>query len=148
MTLELSQQSLAWLFLLSLIMGFAAGAVYDLIKFRRKLINFGKIPEIIVMSIEDLCFFLVWSVAFCILLYATTYGEVRIEAIFSQILGFFIYRKTLGIPFGKLSDMVARPVKKLFVKLVKKLKIHKSTKTKKQKKRRKRKDRNKNERTR
>lgn len=142
MTLELSQQSLAWLFLWSFIMGFAAGAVYDVLKFRRRLVNFGKIPEIILMSFEDLGFFTLWGAAFCILLYTMTYGVVRIEAIFSQLLGFYIYRKTLGKPISRLIEAVARPVKGLFAKIRPIIKISKN------KKRRKRKDHRKNERTR
>lgn len=142
MTLELSQESLAWLFLWSLIMGFSAGMVYDMLKFRRKLIRLGEIFEIILISMEDLCFFALWSAAFCILLYTTVFGVVRIEAIFSQFLGFYLYRKTLGIPILRFLDALARALKKLFEKIAPKIRIHKT------KKQRKRKDRHKNERTR
>jgi len=141
MTLELSQSSLAWLFLASFVMGYIAGVVYDLFKLRRKLLNFGKIAEIVVLSIEDITFFVCWSVAFCILLYAMTFGVVRIEAILLQLLGFVSYRKTLAIPIGKISDRVAGPIKKSLHDL-------KKNKKKKIKKRRERKDRQKNERTR
>lgn len=140
MTLELSQKSLALLFALSLIMGFCAGAAYDLVKFRRRLIHLKKIPEIIIMSLEDLGFFALWSVAFCILLYAVTFGVVRIEAIFLQFLGFFIYRKTLGILIQRLTNVLADYVRSAFSKLI--------VKTKKRKRISNRKENRKNERKR
>lgn len=132
MTLELSQSSLAWLFLISFIMGFVAGFLYDFMKLRRRYMNLGNIIEIVIISIEDLLFFLCWGVAFCILLYALTFGVVRIEAIILQLLGFLVYRKTLSKLFEKISEPFIRPIKnsleKLKIKRNKKLK--KTPKTK------------------
>ncbi len=141
MTLELSQTSLAWLFLISFIMGFVTGFLYDFMKLRRRYMNLGNIIEIVIISIEDLLFFLCWGVAFCILLYALTFGVVRIEAIILQLLGFLVYRKTFSKLFEKISEPFIRPVKNSLEKL-------KIKRNKKLKKHPKRKDCKKNERTR
>ena len=102
MNYELSQKALAWLIFTSGIMGYIAGLVYEFFRFRRGLIRFGKVVELILVTLEDMLFFLVWGSAFCILLFVGSFGVVRIEAILAQGAGFFLYRNTLGRFAGKI----------------------------------------------
>ena len=114
MNYELSQKALAWLIFTSGIMGYIAGLVYEFFRFRRGLIRFGKVFEMILVTLEDLLFFLVWGSAFCILLFVGSFGVVRVEAILAQGAGFFLYRNTLG----RLSNKILEKLSAFFQKHV------------------------------
>ena len=145
MNYELSQKTLAWLIMSSALMGYLAGLVYELPRLRRHAVRLGKIAEAVLVSIEDVCFFVVWSAFFCILLYAGSNGEVRIEAIFAQLAGFLMFRKTLGRLAGKLwvkipsvtvkNVRIRQILSKIFVKRTKTLKIKKKRKVRDERKR-------------
>ena len=114
MNYELSQRTLAWLILSSAMMGYLAGLAYEIPRFRRRIIRLGRIAEIILASVEDLCFFVLWSAFFCVLLYAGSFGVVRLEAIIAQFAGFWLFRQTLG----RLTDKISIKISSFIVKHV------------------------------
>ena len=121
MNYELSQEVLAGLYIASLLMGAFAGLVYEIFKLRRNIIRLPSIAEVIIISVEDILFFTAWGAAFSVLLYITTHGVVRIEAILAQLAGFIIYRATLGRVITWLIERISVFVRKHIVARIKRL---------------------------
>ncbi len=110
---EISQSSLAVLFLLSIAFGFAAALMYDALRIRRIAVN---VP--ILWHFEDFFFMLGCGVIFSILFYAQSSGKVRGFAFAGALGGFYIYRKTLGRLVMAASERIIRFVKYIIRKFV------------------------------
>lgn len=130
--MEISQISLAWLYFYALLLGFAAGFVYDLLRITRvffgvhysrraaKRIRELQLPFLarrkprgesralgLVVFVEDLIFCLLVGVAMILLFYAANNGKIRPPAFLSAGAGFFLYRATVGRLMMIFSEVIA-----------------------------------------
>lgn len=132
MTLYLSQKKLLLLLLSALVIGFLLSFLYDGIRllreWRKPKKKFFRFLNACVISLEDFCFFTFVGAVMSILFYATNSGKVRPSAFLMAILGFWLFRTTLGkvtypllvrllhllgLPLG----ILARCLKRLFSRL-------------------------------
>ena len=130
--MEISQVSLAWLYFYALLLGVAAGFLYDLLRITRvflgvhysrraaKRIKELRLPLLekrkkrvesralgTVVFIEDLLFCLVAGVAMILLFYGANSGRIRMLAFVSATAGFLLYRATLGRLMMVFSEVIA-----------------------------------------
>jgi hypothetical protein len=105
---EISQISLARLFLLSLVFGFVACAVYDLFRIRRIAI---RIP--ILWHFEDFFFMLACAACFCVLFFVKSSGKVRGFAFGTALVGAGMYRYTLGRLVMRSAERIIALVKRI-----------------------------------
>ena len=110
---ELSHTLLAQLLFLSLIFGFAAGALYDVFRIRRIAV---KIP--ILWHFEDFFFMIFCGVIYSLLFYALNSGRVRGFAFAGGIAGFCVYQRTLGRLVMSGSEKIINFIKYIFRKIV------------------------------
>lgn len=110
---ELSHIALAQLLFLSVVLGFLAGALYDVFRIRRIAI---KIP--ILWHFEDFFFMVLCGVVYAVLFYALNSGRVRGFAFAGGIVGFYVYRKTLGRLVMALSERIINAVKYIFRRII------------------------------
>ena len=110
---ELSHLALAQLLFLSTVFGFFAGALYDVFRIRRIAL---KIP--ILWHFEDFFFMVFCGVTYAVLFYALNSGRVRGFAFLGGIVGFYIYRKTLGRLVMALSERIINAVKYILRKII------------------------------
>ena len=100
MTLYLSQKKLLLLLVFALVIGFCLGFLYDGIRLLRSL----RKPEkktfrflnACLISLEDFLFFVFGGVVMSILFYVMNSGKVRPLAFVMAVLGFSLFRRTLG----------------------------------------------------
>ena len=109
---EISQISLAQLFLLSLAFGAVACAIYDLFRIRRIAI---KIP--ILWHFEDFFFMLACAICFCVLFFVKSSGKVRGFAFGAALVGAGIYRYTLGRLVMRSAEKIIAAVKRILRKV-------------------------------
>ena len=130
--MEISQSSLAWLYFYALLLGIAAGFLYDLLRITRVFLGVHysrraakKIKELqlpllekrkkrgesralgTVVFVEDLLFCLVAGIAMILLFYGANGGRIRMLAFVSAGAGFFLYRATLGRLMMVFSEVIA-----------------------------------------
>ena len=110
---ELSHIALAQLLFLSVIFGFFAGAFYDAFRIRRIAL---KIP--LLWHFEDFFFMVFCGVVYAVLFYALNSGRVRGFAFAGGLVGFYIYRKTLGRLVMALSERIINSVKYIIRKII------------------------------
>lgn len=100
MSLYLSQKQLLILLLSSFAIGFLLALLYDGLRIFRALrtpqSRFGRVLHIILVSVEDLLFFLFCGVVFAILFFVTNSGEVRPFGFVMAFLGFLFCRLSLS----------------------------------------------------
>jgi len=115
MTWEISQRSLALLGALFLVSGFLLGGVYDIFRIRRRATSpgvgkkrgaFKKALQGFFVGIEDLLFFIFAGALASVLCFALFQGRVRLFAIALGVLGFMIWRLTLGRLIMALADAI------------------------------------------
>ncbi len=80
------------LFLQSILLGFLFGLLYEVFRFLRLAIPH---PDL-VTNLEDLIFFLPATLLFLFFTFAFSDGVIRWFSLFGVLLGFFLYRNTLG----------------------------------------------------
>lgn len=110
---EIAQEALAQLFVLALVFGFVAGAIYDVFRIRRIAIN---IP--ILWHFEDFFFMLACAVCFCVFFFVQSSGKVRGFAFAAAIAGLLIYRYTLGRLVIRCAEKIISFVKRLVRRLL------------------------------
>ena len=102
-------------FLLCTGFGFAAGALYDVIRLVRKSFFKG----IRAVAAQDIIFFIVLTPAAFFFMLCINDGELRFYPYFGMAAGFFIWYFTLGTPvkclFDKLSVLIFRIFRPVFV---------------------------------
>lgn len=124
MELNFYQQSIA--FLWSIPLGVAIGIFYGIIKFIRTAFDFKKTATVI----ADIIFMLTLSIAIYLFSIAYILGFVRIYVFIGCMIGFLLYRLTLGrlltriyspiVKFiSKLIDIISTKIKKIAKKLLK-----------------------------
>ena len=110
---ELSHILLAQLLFLSTLFGFLAGALYDVFRVRRIAV---KIP--LLWHFEDFFFMVFCGAVYSLLFYALNSGRVRGFAFAGGIVGFCLYRKTLGRLVMAASERIIAFVKYIFLKVI------------------------------
>ena len=111
--------------LLSVVLGAALGALYDVFRFIRVLFSvkvrspFGKKGihpyfEWIFTAVGDLVFMMIVAVCLCVFFFLTGDGRVRIYPLAGAFLGFEIYYHTFGRLFIETVDFLAENVKRFF----------------------------------
>ncbi len=113
MELTFAQQSSA--FLLSLLLGILAGVLYGILRIFRVLFFSGKIAVFIL----DFLYMIVVSLALFCFSIAYINGAVRVYLYFGCLLGFVLYRGTLG----RLLSSVTLPAARFFTRTSHKIQI-------------------------
>ena len=90
--------------LCSLVVGILLGAFYEIFRIRRRLFPVGTWLSCLVIAVEDIIFFTVYTVAMILVCYKLSYGVPRWYAYASSVLGFMLWRKTVGRLVMSLSD--------------------------------------------
>ncbi len=80
-------------FLASLLTGVIIGVVYDVFRVGRVVTGGGRIK----LFFEDVLFFLMAALVFCVFIFNATMGVIRMFASVGVLLGFFAYRFSLGL---------------------------------------------------
>ncbi len=137
--MEISQGSLARLYFYALLLGIAAGFLYDLLRITRvflgvhysrraaKRLGSIKLPLLgvrrrrgesralgTVVFVEDLLFCLAVGVAMILLFYGTNNGRIRMLAFVAAGAGFLLYRATVGRLVMLFSEIIAFCVETAF----------------------------------
>lgn len=107
----ISRESFLPFLIVSLIFGFVLGAFYDVarirhIAFRRSVKKAVKIADAIIIFFEDVIFFVFAAIGIILISYKLHYGIIRWYAVGALALGFFIYRKTLGVLIMAISEKI------------------------------------------
>lgn len=98
--------SYAQLIAASLILGFLLGLVWEVFRILRRAVSHGSLW----VAVEDLLFFLLASVLYWIVCFSFSFGIPRWFSLFSLVLGFWLYLKTLGIVLSALSQQIIRAI--------------------------------------
>ena len=139
MAMEISQSALARLWLYAFLLGVGLGAVYDAFRIFRvflgisyskhfsERLNAVRLPLLpprarthpsrilpAVVLAQDVLFGILAGVGVVILFYWFNNGILRLPAIFCTVLGFFVYRMTLGRLVMLLSQVIAALIEWFF----------------------------------
>jgi len=107
------QKELAIFLLWAMIAGSFLGIVYDLFRIRRSIFLKCSISkkikhlEFIWVFLEDLLFFMICGITVCITVFYLNSGKIRGIAVFSSLVGFVLYRFTVGNLFVRLVNSFA-----------------------------------------
>lgn len=113
-------------FMLSTGFGFLLGAVYDVIRFIRKIISPGSTATVI----QDIIFFIICTFSVFAFLLCVDDGRFRLYPYLGMAAGFFIWYFTLGIPvklafdsssgfIRRFSGAIFRKIRNFFRKTIK-----------------------------
>ena len=130
--MELSQSSLAWLYLCAFLLGIGLGAFYDIFRITRVFLGVhysrraaNRLTEIqlpllkprkkrgesralgMIVFLEDLLFCLLTGIAFILLFYELNHGKFRLIAVICAGTGFLLYRGTIGRLVMLFSELIA-----------------------------------------
>ena len=108
---------------LSIVLGFAMGAFYDVIRFFRLVLGVNvsspfkkgsgkRFFGYVLACIGDLLFFAVLSASMCIFFFLTGDGRMRSYGLLGALLGFLIYYNTVGRLFIAASSFLVRLFKR------------------------------------
>ena len=112
-----AQQSRA--FLLSFVLGAGLGVLYGLIRFLRVLLK----PSKFAVTVLDVSFMLIWSLAVFFFSLAYLSGYVRFYVILGSLGGFLLYRSSVGHIIVRLYSPVIRSLRTALQKIREKLKF-------------------------
>jgi len=104
-----------WIFLWSICGGIALGFVFDIFRIKRRIIKTGKI----LISVEDLLYWVFAAVLFFLTLYISNEGQMRGFSIIGSILGAVFYIAAISPAVLKVSVAVIAAIKKGVMFLVK-----------------------------
>lgn len=105
------------IFLLCTGFGFLAGAVYDILRFVRKIFSSGYKAIIV----QDISFFLILTPAAFLFMLCIDDGELRFYPYLGMLAGFFIWYFTLGILAKSLLDRVSLFLGRFFRPIIRRL---------------------------
>lgn len=129
--MRISPQTQALMLLASALVGVAAGMVFDLLGvfasasargnkragfYDTKLPLIGKLGKTsgvarvlaaVLLTLADILFPICWAAAVLCVFYAFDDGIFRIFGIICGFVGFFVWRRTLGVPFRALGEFIA-----------------------------------------
>lgn len=78
--------------LVSLVLGGGMGLTYDLLRCFRRIIPQG----LIFVSIEDFLYWFIWTMVIIDSIVSYNYGEIRIYIFIFILVGFIVYKTTIG----------------------------------------------------
>ena len=119
MSVSGSIQNEMMLFGSAVLLGAALMLLYDVIRICRRILPRG----IILVSIEDVIFWIVFGIAVFILLYRENDGAVRGFIVGGIAVGLFLYYQLLGRWLMKWMGVLIRSLKKRLKKAMEKVKI-------------------------
>lgn len=103
-----------WIFLWSICGGIALGFVFDIFRIKRRIMKTGKI----LISIEDLLYWLFAAVLFFLTLYLSNEGQMRGFSIIGSILGAVFYLSAISPAVLRVSSAVIAAIKKSILFLI------------------------------
>ncbi len=99
--------------LFGVLLGLFFGVAYNVIQILRiARAGLKKILDKIFIFIEDFLFLFFCGICFSIFIYAVNDGRFRLIITVMPIIGFFIYKQTLGRAILKISDKIIKQVKR------------------------------------
>ncbi len=104
--------------LVSLALGALMGFSYDIIRIFRRLIN----HNLFFVSVEDMIYWLVWTIIVLDKIYVYNYGQIRFYIIVGLMIGLLAYKYTIGWVLMKISNYMLCRTKIFFKKHKKNLK--------------------------
>lgn len=84
--------------IVSLLLGAVMGFAYDLLRCLRRIIP----HNLFFVSLEDFAYWFVWTLIIIDSIVEYNYGEIRIYFFVALLVGFVIYRTTIGWVFMKI----------------------------------------------
>lgn len=108
--------------IVSLILGALMGASYDMMRCIRRIVPHG----LIFVSIEDFIYWFAWTMIVIDSIVEYNYGEIRIYIFVALLVGFAIYKTTIGWVFMRLFNYIWCPIKNCLHNAKKNLKNRKN----------------------
>jgi len=99
--------------LYALLMGIFITFVYDILRIVRRVIPHGNF----MISLEDMVFWIYCAVKVFILMYHESNGTLRWFAILGALVGMFVYKKLVSVPFVKYTSIGLKKVLGVIVKI-------------------------------
>ncbi len=93
--------------LVSLILGGGMGLTYDLLRCFRRIIP----QSILFVSIEDFIYWFIWTMVIIDSIVRFNYGELRLYIFVFLLVGFIMYKTTIGRVLMKLFNYIWCPIK-------------------------------------
>ena len=97
-------------FMLSTGFGFLAGALYDVIRFIRKIFS----SSVGAVIFQDILFFIICTFGSFFFLLCVDDGKLRAYPYLGMLFGFFIWYFTLGLPVSRIFNRVSAFLNRLF----------------------------------
>ena len=96
-------------FFFAIVLGLFLGVLNDVFRFLRFL----GINSRVAVFIQDIVFMIICAVVSFLFAIAYNRGEVRLFAVFGELLGLLLFRYTVGLVTGKLFRFIAIAIKKV-----------------------------------
>lgn len=106
------------MFGLSLILGALMGASYDVIRSIRRIVP----HNLFFLSMEDFIYWFTWTIKVTDSIFRYNYGELRIYIFIGLILGFCVYKGTIGWVYMKIFNYIWGHIEKYIQNIKKNLK--------------------------
>ena len=91
----------------TLVLGAVMGFSYDLLRCFRRIIT----HNLLWVSIEDFIYWFSWTILIIDAIVEFNYGEIRIYIFAALLVGFVIYRTTIGWVFMRVFNYIWCPIK-------------------------------------
>lgn len=122
MTQYLSQKALAGVVLSSLLLGFLLGAVYDVLRIRRRILPIkSRLASTIAVAFEDVLFFAIGGCLTSLMFYLVNNGEVRIMGVLGLVPGFVVWRLTLSRLLMCVVDLLLGLIRRLYIAIMRRI---------------------------
>lgn len=92
----------------SILLGALMGFTYDILRCVRRVV----IHNIIFISIEDFIYWFVWTIVILSAISTYNWGELRLYIFLALLVGFIIYRYTIGWVVMRVFNYIWCPIKK------------------------------------
>lgn len=96
------------MFVISMLLGVIMGITYDVIRCIRRMVS----HNLFFLSLEDFAYWFIWTIVVANSIYQYNYGELRIYIFIGLILGFALYKGTIGWAFMKIFNYIWCNIKK------------------------------------
>ena len=119
---EISREAFLPFLVASFIFGIIFGAIYDIFRIRRIAFRGkGRILDSVLTFFEDIVFFLFISVCLILICYKLHFGIPRWYSYIGALLGFFLYRNTVGRLVISVSDKIISLIERVLLFIKKRL---------------------------
>lgn len=110
---------------IALLLGALMGLTYDGLRCLRRILP----HNLVFVSIEDFIYWFIWTLIVLDSIVSYNYGELRIYIFVALLVGFLLYRTTIGWVLMRLFNYMWCPVKKCLHNVKKNLKNKKNNST-------------------